>query len=180
MIVEKGKPLSKRQVKQRIKEIRGWSEARYKKESELVRRGLERAGQQVDVQKFLFTESKAISRYKSTYKPSSYARQVRSLGKINAKVRQIKGKRQLKRNVKSAVAMQKSTYVEQKFAGLINANPGAMKIYTMYRNDPHTLEKKLIDYANKLHAKIDEQDRVIAAQAIPFSTEMYGSDVEIY
>lgn len=177
MIIENGKTLSTRQAKQRIIELNKWSESRYQKEMTLIRRGLERFGVQQNPQQFLFAEAKTKARYKSNYKPSQYIKQIRHLAKI--KGRQIRsGKRSIIKT-KRLVQSSKLDYINHRFGGLINANKGARRIYEKYINDVYHLEQELTNYANRLHAKIDKEERIISAQAIPFSSEQYGSDIEV-
>lgn len=178
MIIEKGQALSFRQVKQRIKELNKWTEARYQKELILIRRGLTRMGERhIKAQEFLFREVKAKARYKSDYKPTQYTKQVRLLGRI--KGHQIRGGKRSVVKTKTLVRMYNLDYINRRFGALIRANKGAQRIYKEYYDNVYLLEQKLTEYANLLHAKIDEQDRVISAQAIPFSSEQYGSEVEI-
>ena len=73
-----------------------------------------------------------------------------------------------------------STYEDatyKQFKGLVESNKQAKAIYDTIK-DPVMREKALSDYANKLHAKINEQDEVVESEAIPFG-ETYGSDEQI-
>ena len=73
-------------------------------------------------------------------------------------------------------------YREGKFSitnvcGLIKNNDIARKIFESNLT-PTQQEQALSDFANKLHTKIDEQNKIIENQAIPFG-ETFGSDFEI-
>ena len=61
--------------------------------------------------------------------------------------------------------------------GLINKNKQARDIYESI-SDPVKREEAMTDYANKLGAKIDEQDEIIENEAIPYG-ETFGSTDEI-
>ena len=61
--------------------------------------------------------------------------------------------------------------------GLIKNNEIARKIFESNLT-PTQKEQALSDFANKLHTKIDEQNKIIENQAIPFG-ETFGSDFEI-
>lgn len=173
MIVENGKQLSRAAVKKRIKQLTGWGEKRYQREAQIVRKGLERSGLKVDIQKFLFSEAKAKAHYKSEYKSTAYIKSVRQLGRIKSNVIH-SGKRSIV-SVKKRIKATKLDYIQKRFGGLIRANTGARAIYDAYKSDVYVLEKKLTDFADKLHVKIDKYDKIVSAQAIPFSSEQYGS-----
>ena len=69
-------------------------------------------------------------------------------------------------------------YVQRRFGGLIDNNPIAQRIDAEI-DDPVKKEKALSALADKLKAKTDEQDKVTANEAIPVSSETYGSGDEI-
>ena len=62
--------------------------------------------------------------------------------------------------------------------GLIESNPNAQKIDELIK-DPVKKEKALSELANKLNAKITDDEVKEAGEAIPISTEHYGSSDEI-
>ena len=72
----------------------------------------------------------------------------------------------------------KTQKVKTRCGALIETNEKAKEIYNKIK-DPYKREKALSEYANKLHTKIDESEKVIESEAIPFSSQVYGSDTTI-
>lgn len=176
-IFKKEKQLSHKAVKAEIKRIRGWSETRYKKELKTIARGLSRYKTQFEGDatlksptQFLYTEAKARERYGLNYQPTQYVQDVRKLSRV-AKSKTILSTRRQVQNIKDIS-------VKSRFSGLIQSNAKASEIASKIK-DPFKREKALADYANKLHTKIDTVERVQQAQAIPFSSQVYGSDSTI-
>ena len=176
-IYKGGRELSPKQVKSYIMKSRGWTEQEYTN----ARKGLTKqlysynalmkkyGGEQEKstAVQLLYKQSKAIKRYGRSYKPTEKLSFIQSLSKTSGATRseaQIAG-----------VQYKYETYVSGRFSGLIRANEGAKKIADLYKNDPVMLDKKLSEYANKLHEKIDMSKRKNSQRAIPFG-QTYGSD----
>lgn len=169
--------LSQKEIKSEIKRIRGWSETRYQKELKNVRRGLTRYenqfGKTVSEKtptEFLYTEAKSRERYKSDYVQSQYVKDVRRLGTIS--------KQRTILTTRGQIKQLKQQSVDTRFNGLIQTNSQAREIAQKIK-DPFKREKALSDFANKIHAKIDKAEKVKENQAIPFSSQTYGSDTTI-
>lgn len=177
--------MTNREVKAYIMKQNGWNSTQYKKQYDIFKNKLrayenyERAsGKQVTSQspvEVLFREAKAKARDGVNYTPSIKMQRIRSFtsvssGKAGQKALQGHLYRQ-----RRASTYEDATY--KQFKGLINSNDKAKAIYDIIK-DPVMREKALSDYANKLHAKINEQDEVLESEAIPFG-ETYGSDEQI-
>lgn len=177
--------MTNREVKAYIMKQNGWNSTQYKKQYDIFKNKLrayenyERAsGKEVTSQspvEVLFKEAKAKARDGVNYTPSIKMKRIRSFtsvssGKAGQKALQGSLYRQ-----RRAITYEDATY--KQFKGLIESNNKAKAIYDIIK-DPVMREKALSDYANKLHAKINEQDEVLESEAIPFG-ETYGSDEQI-
>lgn len=170
--------LSNKAVKEEIKQIRGWSETRYQKELKQVKKGLQRytGNQKKTPQEFLYTESKARKHYGESYTPSAYVQDIRRLAKLRKPTTRA-GKRSIL-SIKGQIRIRTLRTTAERFKGLIRENEKAKEIFNKIK-DPFKQQKALTDYANKLHAEIDRQGRVIQNRAIPISEQSYGSDTSI-
>ena len=177
--------MTNREVKSYIMKQNGWTSEQYKKQYWLTRNKLrayesyERAsGRRVNEQstrELLFKEAKAKQRMGKEYKPSIKMQRIKSFTSVSsgkAGQRALQGKTYMERRART---YQDATY--KQFKGLINSNPQARSIYESIK-DPVKREQALTAFANKLGAKINEQDEVIESEAIPFG-ETYGSSDEI-
>lgn len=177
--------LSAQAVKREIIKAQGWTEAQYKSEYNIIRNKLRNyekymreSGADVQpqsVQQFLYFESKR--KLEGSYTPSIKMRAIQSFSaqstgkKIGTKTRQRMG------NI-----ITKAT--NERFAGLINANPKAREIAESIK-DPVLRERALADFANKLHIKIKASGVAESKSAIPFgqkvgSTEPIDFDYSSY
>lgn len=176
-IFKSGRELSAKDVKTYIMKKRGWTEQEYT----AARKGLTKqlysynalmsssGGEREEstAVQLLYKQTKAMERYGRSYKPTEKLSFIQSLAKTSGSKRseaQIAG-----------VRARYETYVSGRFSGLIRANEGARKIAEHYRNDPVMLDRKLAEYANELHNKIDTSNKRIKGSAIPFG-QTYGSD----
>lgn len=177
--------MTNREVKAYIMKQNGWTTTQYKKQYDIFKNKLrayenyERAsGRQVTSQspvEVLFKEAKAKARDGVNYTPSIKMQRIRSFTSVSsgkAGQRALQGRLYRQRR---ASTYQDATY--KQFKGLVESNKQAKAIYDTIK-DPVMREKALSDFANKLHAKINEQDEVVESEAIPFG-ETYGSDEQI-
>ena len=177
--------MTNREVKPYIMKVNGWTTEQYNKQYDIMRNKLRayeayerQSGRQVtsqSVQGLLFKEAKAKKRMGTDYTPSIKMQRIRSFTSVSsgtAGQRALQGTRYRQRRAKT---YEDATY--KQFKGLINNNPQAKRIYESI-SDPVKREQAMADYANKLGAKINEQDEVNESEAIPFG-ETYGSTDEI-
>lgn len=177
--------MTNREVKTYIMKVNGWTTEQYNKQYDIMRNKLRayeayerQSGRQVtsqSVQSLLFKEAKAKKRMGTDYTPSIKMQRIRSFTSVSsgkAGQRALQGTRYRQRRAKT---YEDATY--KQFKGLINNNKQARYIYESI-SDPVKREQAMADYANKLGAKINEQDEVNENEAIPFG-ETYGSNDEI-
>lgn len=177
--------MTNREVKAYIMKVNGWTTEQYNKQYDIMRNKVRayeayerNSGRKVtsqSVQGLLFKEAKAKKRMGSDYKPSIKMQRIRSFTSVSsgkAGQKALTGKRYRQRRAKT---YEDATY--KQFKGLIENNPQAKAIYDAI-DDPVKREEAMTAYANKLGAKINEQDEVNENEAIPFG-ETYGSTDEI-
>lgn len=172
------KRISTRIAKQEIKEIQGWSESRYQRELKQVKKGLERYQGKTSKtpQEFLYAEARAKKHYGEEYTPSAYVQDIRKLGKLKRRRKNVRKRSIL--TIKGQIKQLTKKSTMSRFSGLINSNEGAREIYNKIK-DPFKQLKALTDYANKLHAEITREGKAIENQAIPFSEQSFGSDISV-
>lgn len=174
--------LTSREVKQFIMKQNNRTSQQYQKQYDIFKNKLrafesyERShGVKVESQRpveLLYKQAKAMKREGANYKPSIKMQRIQSFTSVSsgkAGQRALQGRLyQQRRSQLYASATSKQ------FEGLINSNDKAREIANRI-TDPVQREKALADYANMLHAKIDEMGRVQEQEAIPFG-ETIGSD----
>ena len=174
--------MSSREVKQYIMKQNNWTSSQYDKQYDIFKNKLrayenyERAhgvtSKRQSPTQLLFKEAKAKAREGGEYKPSIKMQRIRSFTSVSsgkAGQRALQGQRYMQRRAQ----MYESATTKQ-FKGLIENNAKAREIAERIQ-DPVKREQALKDYANMLHAKIDESGRVQESEAIPFG-ETFGSD----
>ena len=169
--------LTPKEVKQEIMRMRGWDEAEYTRQRKQLTKRIttfnalmQASGQPIETRtavQMLYVESRAMKRHGIHYQPSTRTAAIRSMAATSGKARGTKA-------IEKARARY-SGYVSQRFAGLIASNKGAAEIARRI-TDPVKLEAALTKYANDMHKSIDRKKTTTRGQAIPFSTESYGSD----
>ena len=177
--------MTNREVKAYIMKVNGWTTEQYNKQYDIIRNKVRayeayerNSGREVksqSVQGLLFKEAKAKKRMGSDYQPSIKMQRIRSFTSVSsgkAGQKALTGTRYRQRRAKT---YEDATY--KQFKGLIENNSQAKAIYDAI-DDPVKREQAMTDYANKLGAKINEQDEVVESEAIPFG-ETYGSDEQI-
>ena len=174
--------MTNREVKAYIMKTNKWTTEQYNKKYDILRNKLRsyeayekasgRAVKPQSVQSLLFKEAKAKQRLGSDYTPSIKMQRISSFTSVSsgrAGQRALQGRIYQERRART---YEDATF--KQFRGLVENNPQAKFIYDTIK-DPVKREKALTDFANKLNAKINEQDEVIESEAIPFG-ETYGSD----
>lgn len=175
--------LSSREAKAYIMKVNNWTSEEYNKNYDILRnkvrayenyqksRGLKVEKQ--SVVELLYKEAYTKKREGENYKPSIKMQRIRAFTSVSsgkAGQKALQGKVYMARRGK---LYEDATY--RQFKGFIDNNMQARYIYENI-NDPVKREKALSDLANKLHAKIKENDEEANDEAIPYSSEVYGSD----
>ena len=174
--------LTSREVKQFIMKQNNWTSQEYQKKYDIFKNKLrafenyERAhGATIKRQRpveLLYKQAKSMKREGANYQPSIKMQRIQSFTSVSSGVA---GQRALQGRIYQQRRAQLYTSATNKqFEGLINKNEKAREIANRIE-DPVMREKALADYANMLHAKIDEMGRVQEQEAIPFG-ETIGSD----
>lgn len=174
--------MSSREVKAYIMKENGWTSSQYDKQYDIFKNKLrayenyERAhgatSQRQSPTQMLYKEAKAKAREGGDYKPSIKMQRIRSFTSVSsgkAGQRALQGRRYQARR---AQLYEEAT--NKQFKGLIDNNATAKEIAERIK-DPVKREQALADYANKIHAKIDEEGKAQENEAIPFG-ETFGSD----
>ena len=177
------KAMTSREVKAYIMRINGWTSEQYNKQYDILRNKVrayeayERStGVKVTTQSpqaLLFKEARSKQLYGPNYTPSVSMQRIRSFTSVSsgkAGQRALTSERYRSRRART---YEDATY--KRFKGLIESNPKAREIYETI-TDPVKREKALSAYANKIHARINEREEQEAGEAIPISSEVYGSD----
>lgn len=171
------------QIKAEIMKINNWTPEQYKKNYDIFKNKLrsfeafERAkGVNVQTQSardLLFKEARAKKRFGNNYQPSIKMQRIREFTSISSGKALQKALASPKYTTAREMAYSTKSY--EQFEGLIRSNAKAKEIWNTIK-DPVKREQALIDYANKINAKIDEQTRAMkeSGEAIP-SGEVFGS-----
>lgn len=174
--------MSSREVKAYIMKQNGWTSRQYDKQYDIFKNKLrayenyERAhgvtSPRQSPTQLLYKEAKAKAREGADYTPSIKMRRIRSFTSVSsgkAGQKALQGQRYQARRTQ---LYEEAT--SKQFKGLIDNNPKAKEIAERIK-DPVKREQALADYANAIHAKIDEEGKAQENEAIPFG-ETFGSD----
>lgn len=169
--------ISARQVKAEIMRLRGWSEEEYNRERKQLTKRINTFNALIETGdgiredrtavQILYGEAKSRKRYGEKYEPSTRTVELRQMAATSGSRR---GQKALEK-----ARQTHELYVTTRFAGLIAKNKGAAKIAEKIK-DPVRLEKALARYANDMHIAIDKKQEATSTEAIPWSTDHYGSD----
>lgn len=171
------------QIKAEIMKINKWTPEQYKKQYDIFKNKLrsfeafERASgvttQKQSARDLLYKEAKAKKRFGSSYQPSIKMQRIREFTSISSGEALTKALQSKKFTTARQMAYSSKSYAQ--FEGLIKNNPKAQEIWNNVK-DPVKREQALIEYANKINAKIDAQTRAMkeSGEAIP-SGEVFGS-----
>ena len=177
--------MSSREVKQYIMKQNGWTSQQYDRQYDIFKNKLRayenyermhgRTAQRQSPTQLLFKEAKAKASEGADYTPSIKMQRIRSFTSVSsgkAGQRALQGRLYQRR--RSALYEEATT---KQFNGLIENNAKAREIAERIK-DPVKREQALADYANKIHAKIDEEGKAQENEAIPFG-ETFGSGDDI-
>lgn len=174
--------MSSREVKAYIMKQNGWTSSQYDKQYDIFKNKLrayenyERAhgvtSQRQSPTQLLYKEAKTKAREGANYTPSIKMRRIRSFTSVSSGKAGQKALQGQRYQAKRAQLYEEAT--SKQFKGLIDNNPTAKEIVERIK-DPVKREQALADYANKIHAKIDEEGKAQENEAIPFG-ETFGSD----
>ena len=171
------------EAKQTIMRANGWTAQEYKKHYDIFKNklrafeafeGTPRSKSQSAVE-LLYKQAKAKLREGADYQPSIKMQRIESFTSISSGKAGQQALANAMYRARREATYSSATY--KQFEGLIEKNAKAKEIYDTIK-DPVKREKALTDYANKLHAKIDEQDKAQENEAIPYG-ETYGSDTNV-
>lgn len=182
--------MTSKEVKQFIMKQNNWTAETYRKQYDIFKNKLNAyesyqrsMGVSVEHQSttaLLFKEAKSKQFYGEDYKPSMKMQQIKSFSAYSiTKGRQLaQGESASAKRYQAKETAKYDAYIQQRFGGFIESNPTAQKIDEMIK-DPVKKEKALSELADKLNAKITDDEVKEAGEAIPVSTEHYGSSDEI-
>ncbi len=174
--------MSSREVKAYIMKQNGWTSTQYDKQYDIFKNKLrayenyERAhgitSKRQSPTQLLYKEAKTKAREGANYTPSIKMQRIRSFTSVSSGKAGQKALQGQRYQAKRAQLYEEAT--SKQFKGLIDNNPTAKEIAERIK-DPVKREQALADYANKIHAKIDEEGKAQENEAIPFG-ETFGSD----
>ena len=186
--------LTSSEVKQYIMRANNWTAEQYRKQYDIFKNKLRAyesykqaqgaSEKPQSVVSVLFKEAKAKRQYGAGYKPSQKMQQIRSFSAYSiTKGRQLT----TSQNYLARESVKYKSYVDARFGDFMKQNKGAEQIrqaFEDYSKETGTpinyveMENALSDYADKVHAKVDEQDKIQDNEAIQYG-ETYGSDIEV-
>lgn len=174
--------MSSREVKAYIMKQNGWTSNQYDKQYDIFKNKLrayenyERAhgvtSQRQSPTQLLYKEAKTKAREGADYTPSIKMRRIRSFTSVSSGKAGQKALQGQRYQARRAQLYEEAT--SKQFKGLIDNNPKAKEIAERIK-DPVKREQALRDYADKIHAKIDEEGKAQENEAISFG-ETFGSD----
>ena len=168
------------EIKQTIMRANGWTAQEYKKNYDIFKNKLRAyeafegsyAKKQSPVE-LLYKQAKAKLREGVDYVPSIKMQRIESFTSVSSGKAGLKALEGRMYKSRREAAYSAATY--KQFEGLISKNAKAKEIYDTIK-DPVKREKALADYAEMIHAKIDEQDKAEENEAIKAGNgEMFGS-----
>lgn len=170
------------EVKNFIMKVNNWNADQYQKEYDIFKNklrtlenfeGVPKAERESPVE-LLYKQAKAKKRYGADYQPSIKFQRILSTSAYSSSP---KRQRQLLKNQSYVDRLQKRyrESTNKAFKGLLEKNPVAKEIDEKIK-DPVQREKALIDLADKIHARIDEQGVITDLGGIPFGESVGSSD----
>lgn len=170
------------EVKNFIMKVNNWNAEQYQKEYDIFKNklrtlenfeGVPKAERESPVE-LLYKQAKAKKRYGEDYQPSIKFQRILSTSAYSSSP---KRQRQLLKNQSYVERLQKRyrESTNKAFKGLLEKNPVAKEIDEKIK-DPVQREKALIDLADKIHARIDEQGVITDLGGIPFGESVGSSD----
>lgn len=175
--------MTSREVKAYIMRVNNWTSEQYNKQYDILRNktrayeSYERASgvkvEKQSVQSLLFKEARSKQLYGPSYEPSLKMKRIRSFTSVSSGKAGQKALTSETYRKRRGGLYADTTY--KRFKGLIESNNKAKEIYESI-DDPVKRENALSAYANKIHARINEKDEESEGEAIPVSSEVYGSE----
>lgn len=179
--------LTNKEVKAYIMKVNNLTPEQYKKQYDIFKNKLRAfenfERRQVNIKqqspvKILYLQAKAKARARAKgedYIPSIKMQRIQNFSSVSSG----KAGQKLLQNEKylERVNAEYEQATLKQFSGFLEDNPQAKEIYNSI-TDPVMREKALTDYANKVHAKIDEQNKVESADGT-IAGERVGSDTEV-
>ena len=168
------------EVKATIMKANNWTADQYKKQYDIFKNKLrafeafEGTGQKQSAVELLYKQARAKIREGAEYQPSIKMQRINAFTSVSSGKASKLLENEMYRSRREAT-YSSATY--KQFEGLIAKNAKAKEIYDSIK-DPVQREKALKDYANKLHAKLDEEGKAQENEAIPYG-ETFGSDTTI-
>lgn len=170
------------EVKNFIMKVNNWNAEEYQKEYDIFKNklrtlenfeGVPKAERESPVE-LLYKQAKAKKRYGSDYQPSIKLQRILNTSAYSSSP---KRQQQLLKNQSYVERLQKRyrESTNKAFKGLLEKNPVAKEIDEKIK-DPVQREKALIDLADKLHARINEQGVIQDLGGIPFGESVGSSD----
>ena len=182
--------MSSKEVKAFIMQQNGWTAETYRKQYDIFKNKLNAyesyqasrgvAVEHQSVTAVLFKEARSKQLYGDEYKPSQKMQQIRSFSAHSiTKGRQLaQGESASARRYQAKETAKYEEYIQKRFGGFIENNPKAKAIAEAI-SDPVKREKALSAYADKVNAHITDEEVKEANEAIPVSSETYGSGDEV-
>lgn len=186
--------MTSREVKRFIMKQNNWTADEYQKKYDIFKNKLrayesfKRAQgvkvEQQSVVSVLFKEAKAKQMYKDDYVPSKKMQQIQSFSAVSiTKGRQYATKQKYSQRVNEKYG----SYLEERFGNFIQENKGAGHLVQAFMEDAKAkgepvnypkLEKALSDYADKVKAKITEEEKIRNNTETEYG-EVIGSDIVV-
>ena len=165
------------EIKATIMKANNWTADQYKKQYDIFKNKLrafeafEGTGQRQSAVELLYKQARAKIREGAEYQPSIKMQRINAFTSVSSGKASKLLENEMYRSRREAT-YSSATY--KQFEGLIAKNAKAKEIYDTIK-DPVQREKALTNYANKLHAKLDEEGKTQENEAIPYG-ETFGSD----
>lgn len=198
--------MTNREVKAYIMKANNWTSEQYRKQYDIFKNKLRayesyRQAQGVETKQqsvvsVLFKEAKAKKQYGADYTPSRKMQQIRQFSAYSI----TKGRQMaiMNDNYNTRQTKLYGEYIRGRFGsydpndptkneGFIGQNKGAQEIVKAFiKKSQETgnpvnyakMEKALSDYANKVHATMDESEKIRDSQAIPYGETSGSGDEE--
>lgn len=188
--------MTQSEVKAYVMKANGWTAEQYRKNYDMTKNRLKAyenfkkaRGAKVTEQSpvdLLMKQAKAKMLYGPDYKPSAKMQQIQSFSAYSI----TQGKQRAEKNQKyiTKTNQKYGDYVNNRFEGFIKANDGAQKIKQAFEDRAKEtgeainyakMEEALSDYADKVKAKIDDEEKVQDNEAIPAGERIGSPDTQV-
>lgn len=178
--------MSSREVKAYVMKQNGWTSQQYDKQYDIFKNKLrayenyERAHgvptKRQSPAQVLFKEAKAKARDGANYTPSIQMQRIRQFTSVSSGKAGQRALQSESYNKRITSIYEQAT--NKAFEELIKNNAKAREINEKI-TDAVKRERALKAYADLLHARMDEEGKITATEAIPYSSETIGSDYNV-